>query len=438
MNIQQYNVADIVVTEDRFREADPKKVEEIAQSFLIYGQLQPIIVRINPDGKIELVAGLHRLRAKQANGDPTIAGVLRDEVDEIFLREIELEENIRRQEMHWKERESAIATLHKLKVQRDPTWGLTQTSAIAGNPGKEAVSEALRITNMMALFPEIAKAKNKNQALNWIRQKAKSIVRAKDVKDNKIDYEFIGKKILLGDSVELIKEIPDESFHAVITDPPFGIGYDSRKSGTSGSLSAYEDTPENYRRLLSMAPDIYRVIKPDGWLIWFFGISWYEDCKRAFRDAGFTVDEIPVVWDRSEGRAFTTEPERYFGRGYDVALHCIKGNPGVVEPGKPNIIRIAPVQTADREALVERPVELYAEFIKRLTIKGQTVADFFVGSGSCPSAAAALGRDFFGIELDPERRALALTKIRSYIPEQIARSFSGTDQTSQQVGEGAA
>jgi len=202
----------------------------------------------------------------------------------------------------------------------------------------------------------------------------------------------------------------------VLTDPPFGIGYDNRKAGTDGSMSSYEDSPESYERLLSMAPDLYRVIQADGWLIWFLGISWYERAKRVFREAGFTVDEIPIIWDRTDGHCFTARPDRYFARSYDIALHCIKGNPEVVVRGKPNIIRVKPVGTSERELLVERPVDLYREIIKRLTIKGERIADFFTGSGAVLAAAVAMRRDFFGVEQDRERRATAIAKVQAHIP----------------------
>lgn len=409
-------ISDVVIPEGRFRDADPKTVELIAASYLKFGQLQPILIERNNT----LIDGLHRVTAKQVNGDTMIACVYRDEADELFLKELELEANIQRKDMTWLEREKAIATLHKIKQLRDPNWGQSQTQAAIGAARQADVSQALQLTKMIELFPELEQAKSKNQALSWAKAKAKSLLRVDEVKNNVLDYTFIDRKIVLGDSVDVIKEIPDESFHAVITDPPFGINYDDRKSGTAGSLTDYEDSEASYLRLLSMAPDLYRVIKPDGWLIWFLGISWYERAKVAFREAGFLVDEIPVIWDRSDGRAFTSRPDRYFGRAYDVALHCIKGDPQIIQRGKANIIKVPPVGTSDRETLVERPVDLYAELIRRLTVQGEVVADFFVGSGSCPAAAASLGRDYFGVERDPERRAYAIKKIKAHTPDSTA------------------
>lgn len=412
--MDQIKITDIVVTRERARPLDEKYVEELAVSLLQFGQLQPIVL----DEKNELIAGWHRLNAAMRNGWDTIGYLFKEDVDELLMREMELEENIRRLPMSAAEEVAALAEIHRLRQMKDPSWGLSQTAQlVGGTTTKSRVSEAQSLAKMVEMFPELKGAKSLKQLKSWADAKAASISRVVEVKNNKIDYEAIEQKILLGDSVELIKKIPSEFARAIITDPPFGIDYDERKAGTDGSLSSYQDSEAQYLRLLSMAPDLYRVLKPDGWLVWFLGISWYERVKQVFRDNQFVVDEIPIVWDRSEGRCHTNRPDRYFGRGYDIALHCMKGQPEIIQRGKPNIIRVKPIEAQERDALVERPVELYAELIRRLTVPGETVVDFFVGSGSCPAAAASLGRDYFGIELSPERRALALKKIKAHTPE---------------------
>lgn len=405
----------IDIPEKRWRPIK-KQVEDLAQSIMTYGQLQPIILQPNGE-RYTLVDGLHRITACQLNGMPEIFAVFKHELDPILFREIELEVNIQRIDMTWQEKQLAIAELHELKSERDPNWTQTRTAQVA-DTDQSRVAEALQYKKMAALFPEITTAKSMRQAMSWMKQKAKTVTRTLDVEGN-IDYAHVEDKILLGDSVEVIKEIPDESFHLVLTDPPFGIGYDKRKAGTEGTISAYEDSEESYERLLSMAPDLYRVLKPDGWLIWFLGHTWYERAKGAFREAGFTVDEIPIVWDRSDGHCFTARPDRYFARAYDIALHCIKGNPEMIVRGKPNIIRATPVGSAERELLVERPVDLYRQLIQRLTLKGEKIADFFTGSGSVLAAAAQMQRDFFGVELDRERRATAIAKVQAHLPKEL-------------------
>ncbi len=406
-------ISDIVVSRERMRE-DVGDVEDLAQSLMTFGQLQPVII----DSSKELIAGFRRFTAAQLNGWTQIWAVTPDDldVDMLLAREIELEENIRRKQMTWHEEQRAIVEIGRLRKERDPAWGQAQTAQVA-NISQNRVSEAETLVKMMDLFPELKEAKNKSQAMSWAKAKSSNIVRIMDVQSKPAQYKSIEERLWLGDSTELIRGVPDESINAIITDPPFGINFDERKTGSIGSLTDYEDGEESYLRLLAMGPEMYRVLKPNGWLVWFLGISWYERAKVAFREAGFTVDEIPIIWDRSGGRNYTTRPDRYFARSYDIALHCIKGDPQIIQRNKSNIIRVAPVTNDERLALVERPVELYAELIRRLTVAGETVADFFTGSGSCLAAAASLGRDYFGCELSPERRAIAIKKIEAHTPK---------------------
>lgn len=405
-------LADIKIDRERFRDATGD-MEGLAASLLRFGQLEPIILERNN----ELIAGFRRYTAAGMNGWTHIDALYQDEIDELTAREIELEENIQREQMTWQERAKALAEIDKIKRDRDPNWTQQQTAQVAGGKTSQRdVSEAVKVAKMMEIFPEIKEAKSLNQAKSWLEQKAKNVLRTHEVKTKVIDYGAIEEKIWLGDSRELIKRVPDESINHIVTDPPFGIDYDKRKVGTDGSLTDYKDDAETYRSLLGMAPDMYRILKPDSFCIWFFGMSWYEDAKAAFRDAGFTVDELPIIWDRSEGRCHTNRPDRYMTRAYDVALHMFKGEPNLVKRNQPNIIRIKPVENSEREALVERPIELYEELIERVSVPGESILDLFAGSGSCPAAAARKKRDYLAFEQNPERRAIAIKKVKANTP----------------------
>jgi site-specific DNA-methyltransferase (adenine-specific) len=401
---------EIKVSHSRIRE-ELGNLEDLSQSILRFGQLQPIIV----DENLELIDGFRRYSALGLIGASEALVIQRKDVDDLMYRELELEANIQRKDMTWIERVKAIAGIDEIRRRRDPSWGQTQTAILAGVTQAQ-VSQSVNLAKMLDVFPEIASAKSTNQALSWAKHKAATVVRTVEVNNNPEDYADIESCIQLGDTVDVIKTIPSESFHAVITDPPFGIGYNSRKANKAGVETAYADDEATYRRLLTMAPDIYRVLKPNGWLVWFFGMSWYQECVDTFEAAGFTVDPLPIVWNRSGGRSHTNRPDKYMARAYDVALHCHKGDPEMVVRGKPNVITIDPIETHERDLMVERPVELYAEIIERLTIPGEIVADLFVGSGSCPAAAAQLRRRYWGCEINPERRVVAVKKIRAYTP----------------------
>lgn len=407
-------IADIKVTRRRERE-DLGDIEELAQSLLSFGQLQPVVL----DDDNELIAGFRRMTATQQNGGTTVLAIRRQDVDEVMAKEMELEENFRRKDMNTREKIKGLAELDRLRRLKNPNWTQQQTAVAAGNKTSQRdVSIAVQLDKAMELFPEIGEAKSIAQAKRMLEAKVASVTRVLDVRKAPQDFSAIEEKFLLGDSVQIIKGIPDESFHAIITDPPFGVDYEQQTSDSLvGQTSSYADNKDLYEYILTMIPDMYRVLKPDAFCIFFLGFSWYERVKGEFRKAGFTVDEIPIIWDRSDGRTFTNRPDRWFTKGYDIALHCIKGSPRLAVQGKSNIIRVPPVPSSERDILVERPVELYAELVRRTTVEGEIVADFFGGGGGCPAACASLKRGWLAVEKDESRRARGLQKVKANTPE---------------------
>lgn len=414
MNLFELPIEEVQITRRRERE-DLGNLEELGASILKFGQLVPIIV----DKNNELIDGQRRLTARKENGESTILCILKEDVDEVLAKELELETNLQRKDMTWREKSKGLTELDRLRRGRDPNWTQQQTAQVAGNKVQQRdVSQAIKVEKLIELFPEIAAAKSLPKALAMAEAKVASVKRIVTVKDNPEAYSEIEDKFWLGDSVQRIKEIPDKSFNLVLTDPPFGIDAEDRTSGsTISDTSAYSDDKERYEYLLTMLPDVYRTMKDNSILIWFLGHSWLHRVKGDLELAGFLVDPVPIMWDRSDGRTFTVRPDRWFAKGYDIALHAIKGSPRLAVTGKSNVLRIPPVPSSEKDILFERPVELYAELIRRTTIEGEIVADFFGGSGSCPAAAASLKRQWFACELDPERRAKGLTKVKAHTPE---------------------
>jgi ParB family chromosome partitioning protein len=122
----------IVVPADRLRGADPAKVEAIAHSYRIVGQLQPIRVLRTNGGALVLDIGLHRVLAARAAGWMRIqAGVVAaEDIDRNRRRLQEIFENLLRAELTALER--AIA-LSELKVVHEALHPETRHGGDRGN-----------------------------------------------------------------------------------------------------------------------------------------------------------------------------------------------------------------------------------------------------------------------------------------------------------------
>lgn len=395
--------------------------EELKLSIQQNGLLQPIGVTSNN----ELLFGFRRLHACKAIGWTEIDALVDPEKDftELDKQLVELEENIRRLDLSWHEQQTAIAKVDRIRRLQNPDHNQKRTAQELGISQSD-VSRATMMDQMFNFFPELKKAKSLNAAISQAKSKAKTIIRKVEVASNPKKYEEVSKKILHGYAEKLILDLPDAFTKHIVTDGPFGIDYDNRQAA-SGAHEAYADSPESYReRTAAMAPHMYRILHSDGFLIWFLAHDHFEWTKNLFRSVGFDVDPVPLMWNRSESRCYTTRPDKYFGKGFDIALHCIKGEPQMInrsrmrgKNGSGNVFTYKGVPVSEKEHIVERPIELYQDIIQCISLEGEKIVDFFSGSGKVAAAAASLKRDFWACEMNPNHVTLSIQNVYANTPQ---------------------
>jgi DNA modification methylase len=92
-----------------------------------------------------------------------------------------------------------------------------------------------------------------------------------------------------GDCIEVMRELPDASVDAVVTDPPYELGFMGK--GWDASGIAYH--PEVWAQA-------YRVLKPGGHLLAFGGTRTWHRLAVAVEDAGFDVRDS-IAWMYGSG-----------------------------------------------------------------------------------------------------------------------------------------
>jgi DNA modification methylase len=91
-------------------------------------------------------------------------------------------------------------------------------------------------------------------------------------------------RILIGDVLERLRKLPDESIDSVVTDPPYELGFMGKAWDSSGI--AYDVT---------MWSETLRVLKPGGHLLAFGGSRTYHRMACAIEDAGFEIRD-QIMW----------------------------------------------------------------------------------------------------------------------------------------------
>ena len=101
-------------------------------------------------------------------------------------------------------------------------------------------------------------------------------------------------KLMLGDNIESLKKIPDNSIDSVVTDPPYGLSApkNSGKTSKGGFMNKKwdYDVPS-----VQFWKEVYRVLKPGGHIVSFGGTRTYHRMVVNIEDAGFEIRD-QIMW----------------------------------------------------------------------------------------------------------------------------------------------
>ena len=117
---------------------DEEGLKELADSIAEHGIIQPIIVRIRPDGGYQIIAGERRWRAARMAGLSEVPVLVRD-ISESKITELALVENLQREDLNPIEEAEGIRSLIE-------NYGMTQEEA-AHKVGKSrpAIANTMRL-----------------------------------------------------------------------------------------------------------------------------------------------------------------------------------------------------------------------------------------------------------------------------------------------------
>ncbi len=204
-------------------------------------------------------------------------------------------------------------------------------------------------------------------------------------------------KVIQGDCLDLLRELPSECIDLIITDPPYGIDLIPMR-GVNESVT--NDGIEEARELWkSFVPEFYRLLKNDTASIIFGGKTegWTVELLKEW----FTVKDAICWYKHVWGIG------RYFRPQWEIAYYIHKGKP-------PTLGNNAPSNVWKFDRLInpchscEKPIDLMEQAI--IQCGRGLVLDPFVGSGPTLIAAKNLECDYIGFEI--EQKFVQITKKR--------------------------
>jgi site-specific DNA-methyltransferase (adenine-specific) len=225
--------------------------------------------------------------------------------------------------------------------------------------------------------------------------------------------DMIGK-IICGDCLEVMKNIPDKSIDLILTDPPYGINYNSNRTDRSDYLQ--NDRLDDWLSILpAMFTEFKRILKDSGCCCCCCGGGGGKTPVTAL----FTVEAIKhfnliqtLVWKKTIGLGWHYRPS------YEniVVLSKSKDNYNFYDDSKKcsNVIEFIGQKIPQRdEHPTVKPVRLMEKLIRIHSQENDLILDPF--SGSCTTAVACklLNRRCISIEISPEYCAIGEKRLRN-------------------------
>ena len=412
-----------ILRDDRQRtEIDPEEVRLLAASIKRIGLIHPPVVRKDGDDVV-LVAGERRLLACRSLGLETIPVRFAQDIPPAEAKVMELEENVKREDLTWTDRCRAVNEIHDLYTSLYPDWNQSRTAeALSLTDGM--ISQYLRIYPELGK-PVLANANTVNQAIRAIQNR-----------DSRQGLAFLEETISIFEAPRLpppdgpaaapppprsgprpasldilntsfLEWAPNyngERFTLIHCDFPYGsVEIGPQQEGLE---EYYEDTPDIYIALLDcLCNNIDRLLTRDGHILFWYSERMGEWTRTKFRSIGLDLQIHPLIWHHSDGRGISPDTRRRPRHVYDTAMLISRGDAFLLE-----VISDLFPHPIDRALHPStKPQPMLEHFFRMFVDQYASVLDPTCGSGSSLRAAESLGaKRVLGLELDPTHHKVAV------------------------------
>ena len=243
-------------------------------------------------------------------------------------------------------------------------------------------------------------------------------------------------KLIIGDALDKLKEIPDESIDLIFADPPYNM---SKKKGLGWKYSKHITMQE-----------AWDVFSKDAFFE--FNLKWITECHRVLKHGGsfwicgsfhniyqlgfiLQTNDVKInnsiVWFKPNAQPNITC--RMFTESCEHLIWAVKNHSKtrwtfnykdtkelIEDPLNPkgkqtrNVWSIPLTPKKEKWAgkhPTQKPIELLRRIILACTREGETVLDPFVGSGTTNVVAKMLNRNSIGIEKDESYAKIAKKRL---------------------------
>jgi len=218
-------------------------------------------------------------------------------------------------------------------------------------------------------------------------------------------------KIYNEDCLEGMKRIPDASIDLVVTDPPYGIKYQSNMRTKSEKFDVLINDDNDIRFISYL--ELFRVLKENACCIVFASWKNFADDYKQLEKL-FTIRNTIIWYKRGGGMG---DLKHSLLTDYEIAIICHKGKCPIRGKRDGSVWEVTKINPNKMQHPTQKPTELIERLIEKFSDEGDIVLDPFLGSGTTAIACINTNRNYIGFELDKHYCDIANERIQKALAE---------------------
>lgn len=407
---------------------------DLESSLRLRGLLHPVIVDQLDEDTYVLVAGERRLIAASRIGWTRIDARLSYSLSPKERQILELEENVKRKDLHWIEEVRAVHHIHQLYSSDNPDQTYEATASELGmavgtfgimmRVAEEVIAENKQVLAAPGFRPAYniilrRDERNIDAALNDMLSEPAGVIMSTvpidlgEIKPGDVIPIPPGatvrwvepgtpESILNLSFLEWAPTYEGRPFSFIHCDFPYGINMQRSEQGKSEMWGPYQDDPKLYWTLIDcLAANRDRLFTQTAHIMFWLSMEMYEATHATFRlrMPDFEFLRLPLVWHKTDNHGIVSDVTRRPRNVTEFALMGSRGDRKIIKPvgnayGSP---------TTKEIHQSEKPEPMLRHFFQMFVDENTRVLDPTCGSGTSLRAAERLGSPHvLGLEINSD------------------------------------
>ena len=207
------------------------------------------------------------------------------------------------------------------------------------------------------------------------------------------------------DCLEFMKQVPDNYFDLVLTDPPYGMSFQSRRREDEHKKIKNDSTLD---WLDDFTNELFRIFNKDGHGYVFCSWHYIDLFKQSLESAGFNIKNI-LVWHKNNHGSGDLLGD--YAPQYELCLFISNGVRKLNGGRSSNILKAT--KTNNNLHPTQKPIDLFEFLLTKSKVADSKVFDAFMGSGTTAIACKSLGLEWCGTELEADYVEIANKRLEA-------------------------